>query len=305
VSAVYLLLLLLSVSTAAVMGVVALVAVRALRREVAGVRAQLSQPRAPIPAAREATETTEAGAESVESVLRRRAEIREAVAEALADERERELAEARAFWAAQESRETPDAPFFDGRADEGGDPSCPPRQIDLIGFAAFHGTPPNTNIHGPFDQQFTDALREAIEELADEEGGDESVLGDDALADTPPAAPDMRRHPSHPDFKPAPVVADQQRTIDRLGELAKAGTPLADVRPGPLGTLDIYVFGDGTTLCMTPSDRAATDQLLEALRSGTSPLLLGGSGIGGAYALTFGVGEESVYVLADRVVASF
>jgi hypothetical protein len=302
VSAVYLLLLLLSVSTTAVMGVVALVAVRGLRREVAAVRAQQPQTRAAIPAAREAAESG-GGAESVETVLRRRAEIREAVAEALADERERELAEARAFWAAQESRETPDAPLFDGRADEGGDPSCPPRQIDLLGFAAFHGTPPNTNIHGPFDQQFTDALREAIEELADEDGsGDDSALPDDAL---PEGVPDMRRHPSHPDFKPAPVVADQERTIDRLGELAKAGTPLADVRPGPLGTLDIYVFGDGTTLCMTPSDRSATDQLVEALRGGAAPLLLGGSGIGGAYALTFGVGGESVYVLADRVVASY
>jgi hypothetical protein len=33
-------------------------------------------------------------------------------------------------------------------------------------------------------------------------------------------------------------------------------------------------------------------------------VLLGGSGIAGAYALTFSCGQENVYILADRVIAS-
>lgn len=50
-----------------------------------------------------------------------------------------------------------------------------------------------------------------------------------------------------------PVVTDHERTVNRLEELADRRTELADVRPGPLGTLDVYVFADGTTLCMTPA----------------------------------------------------
>jgi hypothetical protein len=89
-----------------------------------------------------------------------------------------------------------------------------------------------------------------------------------------------------------------------LEELADARTALADVRPGPLGTLDVYVFVDGTTLCMTPGHRETAEQLAAALREGESPVLLGGSGVSGAYALTFACGRENVYILADRVIAS-
>jgi hypothetical protein len=79
---------------------------------------------------------------------------------------------------------------------------------------------------------------------------------------------------------------------------------LTDVRPGPLGTLDVYVFADGTTLCMTPGHRETAERLATALRAGETPILLGGSGISGAYTLTFECGEENVYILADRVIAS-
>jgi hypothetical protein len=102
----------------------------------------------------------------------------------------------------------------------------------------------------------------------------------------------------------SPVVANQEQTAERLTELADARIPLADVRPGPLGTLDVYVFADGTTLCMTPGHRETALQLCDALDRGETPVLLGGSAIAGAYALTFTYGEESVYILADRVVAS-
>lgn len=124
--------------------------------------------------------------------------------------------------------------------------------------------------------------------------------------DSPELAAARRRHPSHPDFVPVqtPVVADHESTVARLEELAEARTALADVRPGPLGTLDVYVFTDGTTLCMTPGHRETSERLAEALREGDTPVLLGGSGISGAYALTFSCGEESVYILADRVIAS-
>ncbi len=66
----------------------------------------------------------------------------------------------------------------------------------------------------------------------------------------------------------------------------------------------MYVFTDGTTVCMTPGHRETAERLADALRSGDTPVLLGGSGVSGAYALTFGCGGESVYVLADRVIAS-
>lgn len=155
--------------------------------------------------------------------------------------------------------------------------------------------------------------------------GLEPVLGDEAAGGTsrPEAGGDYpedsaelaaarRRHPSHPDFVPVQASApgaDHERTVSRLEELAEARTALADVRPGPLGTLDVYVFTDGTTLCMTPGHRETAERLAEALRSGTAPVLLGGSGISGAYALTFSCGDSqdpdnNVYILADRVIAS-
>lgn len=100
------------------------------------------------------------------------------------------------------------------------------------------------------------------------------------------------------------MVNDHERTVARLEELAESRTELADVRPGPLGTLDVYVFADGTTLCMTPGHRETAQRLAAALTAGEAPVLLGGSGVSGAYALTFSFGEESVYILADRVIAS-
>jgi hypothetical protein len=126
-------------------------------------------------------------------------------------------------------------------------------------------------------------------------------------ADTPEAvrpAPGAIPHPSGPDFAPSPVVASPDQTADRLSDLADGRIPLSDVRPGPLGTLDVYVFADGTTLCMTPGHRETALKLSEALDRGDTPVLRGGSAIAGAYALTFAYGDEAVYVLADRVVAS-
>jgi hypothetical protein len=134
----------------------------------------------------------------------------------------------------------------------------------------------------------------------------EEFLQTGTAGDSPELAAARRRHPSHPDFVPAqsPVVNDHERTVARLEELAESGTELADVRPGPLGTLDVYVFADGTTLCMTPGHRETAQRLAAALTAGEAPVLLGGSGVSGAYALTFSFGEESVYILADRVIAS-
>jgi hypothetical protein len=214
-------------------------------------------------------------------------DIRAAVADALADERERELAEARAFWAEQEARETAgDTPLFRGglygtgadAAMTGADYEVPPvlpylpRQADLAGLDAAY-----------------DAALEAD-------------AADAAEATLP--APGTIPHPSGPDYAPSPVVASQDQTAERLADLADARVPLSDVRPGPLGTLDVYVFADGTTLCMTPGHRETALRLCDALDRGDVPVLRGGSAIAGAYALTFAFGEESVYVLADRVVAS-
>ncbi|MEU9179591.1 hypothetical protein AB0C90_22550 [Streptomyces sp. NPDC048550] len=275
--------LLLTTAAAAAVGAAALHAVHGLRKQVAALRGELASPAhvrggTTVPHARSAVHSPAA-------------EIRAAVAEALAEERERELAEARAFWAAQEARDAADAsPLFAGETPtsllgglpglgEDGPAVFLPRQADLVGL--------------------------------------EPVLGDEEAAgdypeDSAELAAARRRHPSHPDFVPVQASApgaDHERTVSRLEELAEARTALADVRPGPLGTLDVYVFTDGTTLCMTPGHRETAERLAEALRSGTAPVLLGGSGISGAYALTFSCGDSqdpdnNVYILADRVIAS-
>ncbi|MFE0626860.1 hypothetical protein ACFW3D_07815 [Streptomyces sp. NPDC058864] len=264
------LVLLTGAATAVAAGSAALLATRGVRRDVAALRADLAEARADraaaVPAAR-----TNPDAEA----------IRTAVADALADERERELAEARAFWAAQE------APLGYGTGEAGEALADPQLDAQLFGGQGAGPVPGGAGTdyevlpYGPFLPRQAD------------------------LAGLEPGGPAPFRHPSDPDFGvPAPVVANQEQTADRLSELADLRMPLADVRPGPLGTLDVYVFADGTTLCMTPGDRDTADRLCEALDRGESPVLLGGSAVAGGYALTFTYGEESVYVLADRVVAS-
>ncbi|MWA11589.1 hypothetical protein [Streptomyces sp. BA2] len=264
--------LLLSTAAATAVGAAALHAVHGLRKQITTLRTELAQSRpatahAAVPAARTTPDTDE---------------IRTAVAEALAEERERELAEARAFWAAQEARDASDAPSLlsglPGLSDMA-DELFLPRQADFSGLEA-------------------DSLEPVIEPYGDP--------ADEFAADSPELAAARRRHPSHPDFVPvqSPVNGDHERTVACLEELADARTALADVRPGPLGTLDVYVFADGTTLCMTPGHRETAELLADALRDGHTPVLLGGSGVSGAYALTFEYGTENVYILADRVIAS-
>ncbi|MGW6026364.1 hypothetical protein [Streptomyces sp. NPDC055099] len=267
--------LLLSTAAATAVGAAALHAVHGLRKqlaEITALRTELAQSHsatahATVPAARTTADTDE---------------IRTAVAEALAEERERELAEARAFWAAQEARDASDAPSLlsglPGLSDMA-DELFLPRQADLAGLES-------------------DSLEPVIEPYGDPV--------DEFAGDSPELAAARRRHPSHPDFVPvqSPVNGDHERTVACLEELADARTALADVRPGPLGTLDVYVFADGTTLCMTPGHRETAELLADALRDGHTPVLLGGSGVSGAYALTFECGTENVYILADRVIAS-
>ncbi|CAM5504548.1 hypothetical protein GCM10010222_64840 [Streptomyces tanashiensis] len=269
--------LLLTTAAATAVGAAALHAVHGLRKEVTALRGELAAGHGvTVPAAR----ATPA------------AEIRAAVAEALAEERERELAEARAFWAAQEARDAADAPSLlgglGGPVDDG--TFFVPRQADFVGLEAM-------------------ALEAMEAEAAALDGPDALDSFDEYPEDSAELAAARRRHPSHPDFVPVqtPVVTDHERTVARLEELADTRTALTDVRPGPLGTLDVYVFADGTTLCMTPGHRETAERLAEALRAGRTPVLLGGSGVSGAFALTFSYGdadEENVYILADRVIAS-
>ncbi|MGW7431923.1 hypothetical protein ACWGIN_20530 [Streptomyces sp. NPDC054861] len=275
--------LLVTTAAATAVGAAALHAAHGLRKQVAALRSELTTAHGvSVPHARQSPAS----------------EIREAVAEALAEERERELAEARAFWAAQEARDAADAPSLlgglSGSVEDS--PFYVPRQSDFVGLEAM--------------------AMEAMEaEAAALDGaGAESVLEEfpelnEYAEDSPELAAARRRHPSHPDFVPVqtPVVTDHERTVSRLEKLAATATALTDVRPGPLGTLDVYVFADGTTLCMTPGHRETAERLAEALRAGHTPVLLGGSGVSGAYALTFSCGDETddnVYILADRVIAS-
>ncbi|MFF5772949.1 hypothetical protein ACFY8V_09625 [Streptomyces californicus] len=295
--------LLLTTAAATAVGAAALHAAHGLRKQVAALRTELAAGHA-LAAVPHQTRSTATPAE----------EIRAAVAEALADERERELAEARAFWAAQEARDAADAPSLLGGLSGLGDdaPYYLPRQADFAGLESM-------------DFEAAEAMEELVElsertlaeheigELTDlpELSGTADVAEVTEIAEFPEDSPELaaarRRHPSHPDFVPVqtPVVTDHERTVNRLEELADTATELTDVRPGPLGTLDVYVFADGTTLCMTPGHRETAERLAEALRAGRQPVLLGGSGVSGAYALTFSCGEDNVYILADRVIASF
>ncbi|MET8902386.1 MULTISPECIES: hypothetical protein [unclassified Streptomyces] len=259
--------LLLTTAATGAVGVAVLRSILVLRRQVTALRAELAESRATATRGRVPAARTTADAE----------EIRTAVAEALAEERERELAEARAFWAAQESRDASDAPLLLGLTDS---ELFLPRQADLVGLE-------------PVIEPVVESDEPSAQDLA-------------GPRDSAELAAARRRHPSHPDFvpNPAPAVNDHERTVATLEGLAESGVTLADVRPGPLGTLDVYVFSDGTTLCMTPGHRETAERLADALGAGQTPYLLGGSGISGAYTLTFACGEENVYILADRVIAS-
>ncbi|MFI6726150.1 hypothetical protein NRF20_27435 [Streptomyces sp. R-74717] len=278
----------LTTAAATAVGAAALHAAHGLRKQITALRTELTVARvqgAAVPA-------------QSRNDVSPAAEIRAAVAEALAEERERELAEARAFWATQEARDAADAPsLLGGLTGIGEDaPFFMPRQADFAGLEAM-------------DLDATEALEELTEltELAELTDMTELPETAEFAEDSPELAAARRRHPSHPDFVPVqtPVVTDHERTVNRLEELADSCTELADVRPGPLGTLDVYVFADGTTLCMTPGHRETAERLAESLLAGEHPVLLGGSGVSGAYALTFSCGKENVYILADRVIASF
>lgn len=310
--------LLLTTATATAVGAAALYTARGLRREMAALRRDLAAARpagadallASVPHAR----TTPGDADGA-AVAATAEDIRAAVAEALAEERERELAEARAFWAAQEARDAADspAPLLGGASattDEG--PYFVPRQADFAGLEALDLDEPYTSETDPL-AELADLAE--LPDLAGELPEPELAAageGTDHPEDSPELAAARRRHPSHPDFVPVqtPVVTDHERTVARLEDLASARTALTDVRPGPLGTLDVYVFADGTTLCMTPGHKETAERLAAALDAGATPILLGGSGVSGAYALTFSCGDaaagpdDNVYILADRVIAS-
>lgn len=263
------------------------------------------------------------------------ASIRRAVTEALAADREREITEARAFWAEQEARAAEDAPLFDG-------PFLSVGEEWPLFFPRPTGPESAADSSAAMDPEFGEALRNALEDIA-RDGGPEggfrpghpaqgghpsqggAPLGGESgdararreadllatgleagLLDAdaePAAAPDPRRHPSHPDFVPSQMPS-REWTDTRLAALADERIALTDVRPGPLGTLDVYAFADGTTLCVAPGDREAAYRLIDAVRADEDVRLLGGSRFSGSYSLTFSTDDETVYVLADRVVAS-
>lgn len=140
--------LLLTTAAATAVGAAALHAAHGLRKQVTALRIELAAGHArtaSVPPQSRATATPAA-------------EIRAAVAEALAEERERELAEARAFWASQEARDAADAPsLLGGLSGIGEDaPFFLPRQADFAGLEAM-------------DLDATEALEELTElaELAE------------------------------------------------------------------------------------------------------------------------------------------
>ncbi|MFI0981413.1 hypothetical protein ACH4SP_30940 [Streptomyces sp. NPDC021093] len=340
--------LLLATAATAAVGGAALHTVRGLREEVAALRADRAADRAEA-ARRQAEEALTALPQQTRgsaAAVTPAAEIRAAVTEALAEERERELAEARAFWAAQEARDAADAPSLLGgftAAEQESLSYYMPKPAEFTGLqeGELEALLEATRAYGAEESEFylsieeeeaaeaeyaAQALKDAQNARAARNGDGKDTTAeavaadddDDAEDDLPGDAAELaaarRRHPSHPDFvpfvpHPAPAPAadrgDHDATMARLEGLAVTRAPLSDIRPGPLGTLDVYVFVDGTTLCMTPGHRETAELLAQSLRDGKPPVLLGGSGISGAYALTFSCGEENVYILADRVIASY
>ncbi|MBB5939145.1 hypothetical protein [Streptomyces zagrosensis] len=291
---------LLAAGIATAVGVAALHTTRGLRRQIAALRTEV------VAAAAAGTEAAAACVPAARQAPA--AEIRAAIADALAEERERELAEARAFWAAQEARDTvtgsDGSALLGGLAGLGDEPLTDPtpyvpRQSDFAGLEpVLDSELLDAALDAAFDPALDPMLDPALDLVGEPEGPEAAEL-----------AAARRRHPSHPshaakDAAQQSAIIGHERTVTLLDELAQSHTPLADVRPGPLGTLDVYVFADGTTVCMTPGHRETADQLARALQDGDAPVLLGGSGVSGAYTLTFGYGDRCVYVLADRVIAS-
>ncbi|GAB2899783.1 hypothetical protein [Streptomyces mayteni] len=286
----------------AAFGALALRTALGLRRELGELRAELARPT--LPAARPVPPE----------------EIRTAVAAALADERERELAEARAYWAEQDARENEGAGGLLGGRGLGYEVADADEEIldallerYLLSDSGYLPAPPRAVREGAafLPRQADDEPADGEDELRDQSEGQD----DAGSTESAELAAARRRHPSHPGFTLTGEAADrgtgersareeQRHTADQLSLLAESRTPLADVRQGPMGTLDLLLFEDGTTLCLTPSHQEAAEQLAEAVRTGEHPVLMGGSGVSGAYALTFACGAESVYLLADRVVAS-
>ena len=282
--------LLVTTGTTVALGVAAWRTARGLRAELTALRRELA---CRVPAARPVPAE----------------EIRAAVTQALAEERERELAEARAYWAEQDAlhSEGPGA-LLTGRGLGHEVADADEELLDALLERYLLGDPGR--------QTGREGSPLVPRQPAEEEGGahPEAESPDGESAELAAA---RRRHPSHPGhtLSGEPVARDgaeraaaareeQHRTTERLTRLAEERTPLADVRPGPMGTLDIFLFADGTTLCLTPGHQEATRRLAEAVRSPEPPVLMGGSTLSGAYALTFSCGSDSVYLLADRVVAT-
>jgi hypothetical protein len=221
---------------------------------------------------------------SVRAMSRRlESTVRRAVGIALAEDREREIAEARTFWAEQEARAAEDSLDGTEMMDAVSVDTLPAENTMFL--PAPRGFVDET---GEMDPEFADALRSALEEMISE-------------TDRTP----LPSHPAQPGFVPQPTPTPEWTDL-RLLELVEVGTALKDVRPGPMGTLDVYVFEDETTLCIAPGDQATGRRIREAVANGSTEVrLLGTSRLPGAHALTFALSDtETVYVLADRVVAS-
>ncbi|MBO8190467.1 hypothetical protein ITI46_01855 [Streptomyces oryzae] len=352
------LILLCAAAGATALGGAALHTARGLRRQLTALRVQLETAPTAVPATAVAAAVPRArdaaaaaghtcrhadghGTDDAQPAAAFAQEIRAAVAAALADERERELAEARAFWAAQEARDaSPETGAM--LAGHGTEYEVAP---DDLGdeFTEELGALLDTDPCGPFiprqpgpedgdmdiEVDVAPYGRADDERAAEDQRGTDDELGaaadasrtgdedDSAEAESPGLAAARRRHPSQPDYNlngepvtpgaapspTTPTVTFHERTVERLAELADAGTPLADVRPGPLGTLDVYVFEDGTTVCLSPGHRATSEALADGIRRGEPPVLMGGSGIAGSYTLTFGFPDgRTTFLLADRVI---
>lgn len=185
---------------------------------------------------------------------------------------ERELAEARAFWAAQEARDASDAPSLLGLPDS---ELFMPRESDFLTLEPWSrsprraSTPTSTRVTRPnWPRPVAVTLAPGLHP------------GPVTRRERPRAhgvLPGGARRVPHGAGRRPPRPARHPRRL----RLRRRYDPVHD-----------------------PGHRETAERLAAALRAGETPVLLGGSGVSGAYALTFACGEESIYILADRVIAS-
>lgn len=156
-----------------------------------------------------------------------------------------------------------------------------------------------------WDQAFVDHLfrsRDAERPPLTVPGPGRDEFADERAYRDPPADDTSGRRP-HPSENLTPLLPTHL-TGGYLTGLIAGATPITRVRtgsPGGAGGLDVLDFADGSSLVVMPGDPEAASLIDVALSLGRPVRLLGTCEVGGGWALTFGLDEDTTYALADRL----